>query len=139
MSNKVRIQNCTGTFCLRRFLPLVYEVAFVFTSSTKSPITSKRIANIIDYMTYAVYKYAARGLYESDKLMFTILLTLKVDMVGGKVKHEEFSTLITGTPVSSRCFMFCDGSTVIHVSPALALCNLILFCSTHCPPFKKQC
>ena len=47
-------------------------------------------------MTYEVWKYAVRGLYEADKMTFTLLLTLKIDMQGGKVKREEFMTLIKG-------------------------------------------
>ena len=65
-------------------------------NSEKAPIAAKRIVNIIDYMTFEVWKYAVRGLYEQDKMTFTLLLTLKIDMQGGKVKREEFTTFIKG-------------------------------------------
>ncbi len=52
--------------------------------------------NIIEYMTFEVFKYAARGLYEADKMTFTLLLALKIDMQSGKLKREEFMTLVKG-------------------------------------------
>ncbi|XP_049799902.1 dynein axonemal heavy chain 8-like [Schistocerca nitens] len=64
--------------------------------SEKSLATSKRIASIIEYMTFELFRYKCRGLYEDHKFMFTLLLSLKVDMEREYVSHEEFNTFIKG-------------------------------------------
>ena len=65
-------------------------------SSTKTPVTHKRIHFIIEYLTYAVFLYTCRGLYETHKFLFTLLLALKIDLHKKKVNHTEFEVLVKG-------------------------------------------
>uniref|UniRef100_A0A452F4Q5 Dynein axonemal heavy chain 8 n=1 Tax=Capra hircus TaxID=9925 RepID=A0A452F4Q5_CAPHI len=64
--------------------------------SEKSPLPQKRITNIIEYLTYEVFTYSVRGLYENHKFLFVLLMTLKIDLQRGTVKHREFQALIKG-------------------------------------------
>ena len=70
------------------------NVSFVFLRSQPSPITSKRIHNIIDYLTYEVWRYSCRGLYENHKFLFTLLLALKIDLQNKKVSDVRRLTLV---------------------------------------------
>ncbi|KAI4504021.1 hypothetical protein M0802_000492 [Mischocyttarus mexicanus] len=64
--------------------------------SEKSPVIQKRINHVIEYLTYEVFKYKARGLYEIHKFMFILLMTLKIDLQRGNITHEEFEFFIKG-------------------------------------------
>ncbi|CAL1673550.1 unnamed protein product [Lasius platythorax] len=64
--------------------------------SEKSPVNQRRINYIIEYLTYDIFKYKARGLYEIHKYMFILLMTLKIDLQRGSITHEEFQYLIKG-------------------------------------------
>ncbi|XP_072937033.1 dynein axonemal heavy chain 8 [Epargyreus clarus] len=64
--------------------------------SPQSPITSRRIGFIIDYLTFDVFKYISRGFYEKHKYLFTLLLTLKIDLQKEFVSYDEFQTFIKG-------------------------------------------
>ncbi|XP_039384951.1 dynein heavy chain 8, axonemal isoform X6 [Mauremys reevesii] len=64
--------------------------------SEKSPLPQKRISNIIEYLTFETFTYSVRGLYEYHKFLFTLLLTLKIDLQRGQVKPKEFQALIKG-------------------------------------------
>ncbi|CAB3256562.1 unnamed protein product [Arctia plantaginis] len=64
--------------------------------SAPSPITSRRIGFIIDYLTFDVFKFISRGFYEQHKYLFTVLLTLKIDLQREYITFEEFQNFIKG-------------------------------------------
>uniref|UniRef100_A0A672LPL1 Dynein, axonemal, heavy chain 5 like n=1 Tax=Sinocyclocheilus grahami TaxID=75366 RepID=A0A672LPL1_SINGR len=78
---------------LRQFLG-IFDMSME--KSPKSPVTAKRLDNIMEYLTFEVFRYTARGLYEDHKFLFTLLLTLKIDLLAKNVSHSEFQTFIKG-------------------------------------------
>ena len=100
---------------LRQFLGL-FDLSMA--KSIKSPITAKRIHNIIEYLTFEVFAYTARGLFEKDKFLFTILMTLKIELQGGRIRMEEFQCFIKGMGLLDillcsiiELFGYCKGRT----------------------------
>lgn len=67
--------NMLYQFSLKAF-NTVFQNAIKFTESADT--LSKRVANLIDSVTYLVFTYTSRGLFENDKLIFLCQLTLQV-------------------------------------------------------------
>jgi len=65
-------------------------------NSDKAVMLERRISNIIEYLTYAIFKYKCRGLYEVHKILFTILMTLKIDLDREKITRSQFEYFIKG-------------------------------------------
>merc|ERR1712014_187903 len=64
--------------------------------SEKCQPTSKRVDKIIDYLTYQVYRYMNRGLFERDKMMFKLMFTLKIMTVAGMLTGADVSIFLKG-------------------------------------------
>ena len=63
----------------------------------KASLASKRVANIIDTMTYMTYRYITnRGLYEADKLTFVLLVALKVVVAAQFLKPSDVTLFLRG-------------------------------------------
>ena len=67
-----------------------------FFRSTKSSITEERIGNILNYLTNEVWAFTLRSLYERHKVLFTLMLAMKIDCHKGLISHDEFSAFIKG-------------------------------------------
>lgn len=87
------VVNCMYQTSLNQFNQL-YELAI--DNSEKATLPSKRINNIIEYMTYEIYLYIQRGLFERHKIIFALMLTSKVLSSAGKVKAEEIDIFLKG-------------------------------------------
>ncbi len=62
----------------------------------KATLASKRVANIIDTMTYMTYRYINRGLYEADKLTFILLVALKILVASQMLKPSDVTLFLRG-------------------------------------------
>jgi dynein heavy chain len=62
--------------------------------SEKCQPTSKRVDKIIDYLTYQVYRYMNRGLFERDKMMFKLMFTLKIMTVASMLTSADVAVFL---------------------------------------------
>ncbi|CAM9275766.1 unnamed protein product, partial [Hapterophycus canaliculatus] len=62
----------------------------------KAALASKRVSNIIETMTFNVYRYISRGLYEQDKLSFKLILALKILLTARRLEQSDVTLFIKG-------------------------------------------
>ena len=62
----------------------------------KASLASKRVNNIIITMTYLTYRYINRGLYESDKTSFLLIVMFKILVTAGKLSPVSISLFLRG-------------------------------------------
>lgn len=55
-----------------------------------------RVKNITYRLTFIVYRYINRGLFEKDKLTFLLMICLKILLVGGKLTQIDADLLLKG-------------------------------------------
>jgi dynein heavy chain len=62
----------------------------------KASFAGKRVSNIIDSMTYSVYRFISRGLYECDKISFKLIVTFKILLTAGKIDARGINIFLRG-------------------------------------------
>ncbi|XP_047461369.1 dynein axonemal heavy chain 3 [Mugil cephalus] len=64
--------------------------------SLKSDDVTERINNIVAHFTLNIYNNVCRSLFEKDKLLFALLLTVGIMQGGGKIDDQVLRFLLTG-------------------------------------------
>jgi dynein heavy chain len=88
---EMSLVNCMYQVSLEQFLVLFMRS---MDEAEKAALASKRVENIIETMTYITYRYINRGLYEDDKLLFVLLLTLKVLVTAGHLSSGDVALFL---------------------------------------------
>lgn len=64
--------------------------------SATSDIVEERIDNIVAHFTLSIYKNVCRSLFEKDKLLFSLLLTVGIMQGKGQIEELTWRFLLTG-------------------------------------------
>jgi dynein heavy chain len=78
---------------LEQFLKLFDESIEL---SEKAQLPSKRVEIITKYLTYHVYKYVNRGLFEKDKTTFILMVSFKIMVTAQKITNADVSIFLKG-------------------------------------------
>ena len=62
--------------------------------ATPSDDVHGRVQNLIDSITYSVFMYTSRGLFEYDKLTFTSQVTFQILLKAQKIEPKELDFLL---------------------------------------------
>ncbi len=63
---------------------------------------AERIASVNDYHTFAIYKYACRGLFERHKPLLSFQICIKKMQLEGKIPKDEYDFFLRGGTVLDR-------------------------------------
>uniref|UniRef100_A0A3Q3XJC7 Dynein axonemal heavy chain 3 n=1 Tax=Mola mola TaxID=94237 RepID=A0A3Q3XJC7_MOLML len=69
---------------------------FSIAESVKSDNLAERINNIVEHFTLSIYKNVCRSLFEKDKLLFSLLLTVGIMQGKDQVDEQVWRFLLTG-------------------------------------------
>ena len=66
----------------------------------RASLPAKRVSKIVDTLTHMTCRYINMGLYEKDKLLFVLLVALKVLGSGGYIDPMEMTLFLRGSSAS---------------------------------------
>lgn len=97
--NSLNVIDHFYQFSLSAFITVFYRA---IRNSAKSDDVAERVAILLDALTFDVYSYAARGLFERHKLIFISQLCFNILRKDNLLPPAEFTFLLRGTMSVSR-------------------------------------
>uniref|UniRef100_UPI00398F70DF dynein axonemal heavy chain 11-like isoform X2 n=1 Tax=Pristiophorus japonicus TaxID=55135 RepID=UPI00398F70DF len=92
--NDLRKINPIYQFSLKAF-NIVFHKAIERT--VQSEDLKERVANLMDCITYSVFLYTSRGLFERDKVVFISLSTFQILLMNNEIDQEELDFFLRFT------------------------------------------
>lgn len=74
-----------------------------------------RVNHLVDSITYALFQYVARGLFEQDRLVYTVQQTFQILIASGDVDPVDVDFFLRFPVVSG---LNVSGSPVDYLSPS---------------------
>ena len=92
------IVDMSNIHCMYQTSLKQFEALFVrsFDEAESSTVLTQRVAGIIDSMTYLVYRYINRGLYQKDRLVFVFLIATKLLVTAKLIQQSDLDLFIRG-------------------------------------------
>lgn len=66
-------------------------------ASVKADNHEDRLANLIETITKLIFSNVSRGIYEKEKLIFSLLICTSIDRNSGKINPTSWNLLLRGT------------------------------------------
>ncbi|KAF0689476.1 Aste57867_19083 [Aphanomyces stellatus] len=85
--------NCMYQTSLDQFLHLFKKSMDI---AERASLSSKRVHNILDAMTYLIYRFVNRGIYEKDKLAFVLVVAMKILVTGEVLDVGDVALFLKG-------------------------------------------
>uniref|UniRef100_A0A670KHQ4 Dynein axonemal heavy chain 3 n=1 Tax=Podarcis muralis TaxID=64176 RepID=A0A670KHQ4_PODMU len=103
----VAVHSATVFFCISDLANIepMYQYSLIWfinlyvqslANSRKSDVLEERIEFIIDHFTISIYNNVCRSLFEKDKLLFSLLLTIGIMKGRDEIDDEVWRFLLTG-------------------------------------------
>uniref|UniRef100_A0A8C6Y2H7 Dynein heavy chain 3, axonemal n=1 Tax=Naja naja TaxID=35670 RepID=A0A8C6Y2H7_NAJNA len=103
----VAVHSATVFFCISDLAHIepMYQYSLIWfinlyvqslANSPKSDVLEERIENIIDHFTVSIYNNVCRSLFEKDKLLFSLLLSIGILKGKNEIDDKVWRFLLTG-------------------------------------------